>query len=350
MEDLDDLEDREDVEESGVDYFIARQPILDRKQRCYAYEILFRSSLENYFSHNDQRRRTNPCLFNVRHNIVECAGNDLLVRSGTPLDERHGSIGTSSMGDKIIDNVPEILHSHEEHERSDARCDPVPIYSRAFLRRVFMTGHKGDAGRIVPVRERNARIGGNRRCRRHSRNDLKGNIIIDEHLGLLTSPPEDERVPAFQAGDSVPFSRLLDDQTADLRLGKRMGTTLLSDIDKFCIRPTLVEQAVIGQVIVDDYVCLLNTLQSFHRDETRITGTGADEINFSALLCHTVLLNLIVVRHVRMVNLLGILEQIIAAEIRTVTVHFPEDLISALGQESLCERNTEPVRICGGTL
>ncbi len=36
-----------------MDVFIARQPIFDRNKKVYAYELLFRSSLENYFSHPD---------------------------------------------------------------------------------------------------------------------------------------------------------------------------------------------------------------------------------------------------------------------------------------------------------
>lgn len=36
-----------------MEIFIARQPIFDRQQQVYAYELLFRSSLENIFNHAD---------------------------------------------------------------------------------------------------------------------------------------------------------------------------------------------------------------------------------------------------------------------------------------------------------
>jgi len=36
-----------------LEIFIARQPIFDRQQQVYAYELLFRSSLENFFNHPD---------------------------------------------------------------------------------------------------------------------------------------------------------------------------------------------------------------------------------------------------------------------------------------------------------
>ena len=36
-----------------MERFVARQPIFDKKQKVYAYELLFRSSFENFFSHPD---------------------------------------------------------------------------------------------------------------------------------------------------------------------------------------------------------------------------------------------------------------------------------------------------------
>ena len=33
--------------------YLARQPIFDHEQKVYAYELLFRSSLDNYFGQTD---------------------------------------------------------------------------------------------------------------------------------------------------------------------------------------------------------------------------------------------------------------------------------------------------------
>jgi len=38
---------------AGLDRFVARQPILDAAQKTVAYELLFRSGAENFFSHHD---------------------------------------------------------------------------------------------------------------------------------------------------------------------------------------------------------------------------------------------------------------------------------------------------------
>ena len=46
-------------------HFVARQPILDRNQKVYGYEILFRSSLENYFEHEDEDDATSQVIANT---------------------------------------------------------------------------------------------------------------------------------------------------------------------------------------------------------------------------------------------------------------------------------------------
>ena len=34
-----------------MEVFVARQPIFGRQQKVYAYELLFRSGLDNFFDH-----------------------------------------------------------------------------------------------------------------------------------------------------------------------------------------------------------------------------------------------------------------------------------------------------------
>ena len=48
-----------------MDVFVARQPIFDRQQKVYAYELLFRSGFEqNFFDHSDGDSRTKQVLTN----------------------------------------------------------------------------------------------------------------------------------------------------------------------------------------------------------------------------------------------------------------------------------------------
>ncbi len=50
--------------------FVARQPILDRHQRCYAYELLFRGGSENFFPGTTDGDRATRCTVNSGLNLI----------------------------------------------------------------------------------------------------------------------------------------------------------------------------------------------------------------------------------------------------------------------------------------
>jgi EAL and modified HD-GYP domain-containing signal transduction protein len=58
-----------------VDAFVARQPILDRRRDVYGYELLFRSGLENFFSHPD----VDHAAAKVIHDSLHVFGLDVLA-------------------------------------------------------------------------------------------------------------------------------------------------------------------------------------------------------------------------------------------------------------------------------
>jgi len=60
-----------------LEHFIARQPIFDTKGRVYAYELLFRSGLHNYFDCDDQDRAAASVIANsnLLFDLGEMTGN-----------------------------------------------------------------------------------------------------------------------------------------------------------------------------------------------------------------------------------------------------------------------------------
>jgi EAL and modified HD-GYP domain-containing signal transduction protein len=60
-----------------VEHFIARQPIFDTKGRVYAYELLFRSGLHNYFDSDDQDHAAASVIANsnLLFNLTEMTGS-----------------------------------------------------------------------------------------------------------------------------------------------------------------------------------------------------------------------------------------------------------------------------------
>ena len=96
-----------------------------------------------------------------------------------------GVSGLRAVGDQVVDYALEVLHAHEEHECTDTRRYLVPMHFRLFLGRVLVTGYKGNAGRMIPVRERDAGIG--RHCCRsgHAGHDSRREYRYPPVLPLL---------------------------------------------------------------------------------------------------------------------------------------------------------------------
>jgi c-di-GMP-related signal transduction protein len=69
----------------NTDLFVARQPILDRRQEIHGYELLFRSSLDNAFHHPNQDQAS----FEMLHTSLLGFGLDVL------LGERTGYVNAS---------------------------------------------------------------------------------------------------------------------------------------------------------------------------------------------------------------------------------------------------------------
>jgi len=103
-----------------VEAFIARQPIFDRKQNVVAYELLFRSSLENYFDATDGDQATSKVIANsfLLFGIEKITGgkkafinftHDLLIREYVTL-----------LPERIL--VVEILESVEPTDQLVEAC------------------------------------------------------------------------------------------------------------------------------------------------------------------------------------------------------------------------------------
>jgi hypothetical protein len=77
------------------------------------------------------------------------------------------------------------------------------------------------------------------------------------------------------------YLRLPDDETVDLLLGERVAVALLSHVDKFGVGTPVLQQTLVGEIIVDHHIGLPHALKALDRDEAGIAGTGADEVDFA---------------------------------------------------------------------
>jgi hypothetical protein len=82
----------------------------------------------HHLADDDDGRRPEPGFFDPEDYVGERSCYYLLVGAGTPLDNGYRRFRVPAVCDKIVDNVPDVLHSHKEHQRPDAGRDLVPVH------------------------------------------------------------------------------------------------------------------------------------------------------------------------------------------------------------------------------
>ena len=113
---------------------------------------------------------------------------------------------------------------------------------------------------MVAVGHRDSGVGRGGDGGGHARYDLELHTGVIERLSLLATSAEHERVAAFEPDDSPAFSRVSDQQGADVLLRARAWE--LADVDKLSVGPCVGQQARVNQPVVGDDVGGLNQPQS----------------------------------------------------------------------------------------
>ena len=121
--------------------------------------------------------------------------------------------------------------------------------------------------------DRDAGRRGHRADRRYPRNDLELESGLGERERLLAAAAEDERVAALEADDVEPAAPVEHEQAADFALVK----VLPADLDR--VRRHLLDELIAHQPVVDEDVAGPDQVESPRRDQARVAGTRADEID-----------------------------------------------------------------------
>ena len=107
---------------------------------------------------------------------------------------------------------------------------------------------------------------------------------MDQRLCLLAAAAENERVSAFEPHDHI-FASLFDQKGVYRRLAKGMIAAFLADVDTFGAGRGEFEQFLIGQVIENDHLGLLEDFLSPDRQKTGVPRSGPHEIDFAFFHC-----------------------------------------------------------------
>lgn len=105
--------------------------------------------------------------------------------------------------------------------------------------------------------------------------------MLPQQFGFLADPPKNRRVPAFETNHRFPREGQIDEQLIDMLLLHRVAVGSFADVDllRSGFRP--LQQAGIGQTIVNDDVAFLQAIEPLERNQSRISRACANQINFT---------------------------------------------------------------------
>ncbi len=175
----------------------------------------------------------------------------------------------------------EVLHAHVDAEGRVELGVVLPADGRVRLRRVLVPGEEDHGGAVQAVGEGNPRVrrGGERRG--DPGDDLESDAGGGERRRLLAPAPEHERVAALEPDDRLPGKRQADEHLVDLVLGPADLPALLPHEHALASRRGEVEHLLRDKVVVHDDVGLAEDPAGLDRQELRVAGPSADEVDGS---------------------------------------------------------------------
>ena len=134
------------------------------------------------------------------------------------------------------------------------------------------------------MRQRDARVGRSGDGAGDAGDFLERHARVQQFLGLFAAASENVGVPALEAGHDFAFLGLFHDQPVDAVLRQGVVSGDLADVDALRVGAGVAEQRIVGEVVVDDHVGLFENFLSFNGQQAGVAGSGADEIDFHAIL------------------------------------------------------------------
>ena len=214
----------------------------------------------------------------------EGGGEAAVLRRGAPVHEGRRGVGGKARFDEVPGDVGKVLHAHDEHEGVRAGGEGLPVVDGAGLIGVFVSGDEGYGRGKTTVRQGDARIGRARDGAGDAGDFLERHARVQQFLGLFAAPAEDVGIAAFEPGDDFAFFGFFYDELVDAVLRERMVSGDLADVNAFRVGPGIAEQGVVGEVVIHDHIGLFENVLALDGQQTGVAGSGADEIDFHAIL------------------------------------------------------------------
>ena len=245
------------------------------KERTVVKPPHFFSQLHHIAYHKDSRRLDSHVDYIFRC-LSQGGGICFLVGTGAPANKSSRRIGASSILHKLGSNESSMAYAHKENKGIHAAGQFVPVNGGLVLIGILMAGNDRKGSSHAAMGDRNACIGRGRNGTCNAGHFFKIHARFPEYFDFLSSPAENEGIPAFETGHNLPFLSLFRQEKADFMLLHGVTSGLFAHVHILRIRPGVPKEPLVRQVVTYDDVRFFQAPLPFQCQKFRISGTCTD--------------------------------------------------------------------------
>ena len=235
----------------------------------------------NRLAHDDEGLQSDFGVAHPARNIVQPAPDDFLVRPAHPVGHRHRGIRRIARLLQLVGNAKHPRHAEENHQRAAVPRQIRQLLPGRHRHPPFGAGHNHRLGNFGH-RKLGLERGGGGKGGAHPGNDLVVHPVGFQNPHLLQRGAVQRRVAALDAGHDAAGGHCVQGDGHNLR-----QRHLLAAIDPRAGPGEPRNLRRHQRIGVDNHIGLLNQPFGLQRQQLRVAGAGANNINL-AVIRHSV--------------------------------------------------------------
>ena len=240
--------------------------------------VQFSAQLHHVADDGDGGRRN----FFFRRKLRNCrqrAGDGFLPAGRAAMDDGHRRFRRHAVRDERFRPVGEIVHAHQHDLGAGDFGDLFVAQRRGCVRRIAVAGEDREAGAMLAVRERNARVIRRRHDGRNAGHDFERDFFRRELLGFLAAATENERVAALEPHDGFALAGAGEHEFGELFLREAAVALVVAARNDFGGRRGEPQQFGIDQHVADDHFGEPEQFRAAQREQAGVARPRAHQIN-----------------------------------------------------------------------
>ncbi len=229
---------------------------------------------------DENRRRPQAFPLDRIGHVGQARPQHALVGQARPPDNRHRRVGRFASHQQSRRPAADRRYAHVKDQRAGECGEPAEVEWLLFVAR-FAAGDKGDGRSGVAAGQRDAGMAGDGRGSRDAGDDFVGDAGCPQRAGFFDQVAEQAGISSFEPHDGPAGLGQFDEPAIDFVLAPDVVATVPAEADEFGLARSVRQDAGIDQVVVQHDVGARQALGAAQREQARIAGSAADDVDFA---------------------------------------------------------------------